>query len=365
MGQWLHHCADHPYAYAVLIHALAMAGSTLSDVIGIVPHDVCAVAVDCRAHRLSDAETQGFAPTQFANDIVAVLDAVGRDRAVIAEWSIGGCWTRALASDYPDRTAGLVLIDTLAWGGPDVRATWTAWAATDVTTGLKILLPLQRDRLSSEAFCVARPDRVADIETVSQRSVSLCKQRRHAGPRGPARGVDRAACRRSGAGRSCNESRLGCRVAYPEDARPITLFEQSTATAQPSLRPQAQWRRPGHDHHDQYLRLSGRTDDSRGAGTSPKQGGQEWSVVVLLLGRSRVILVDTASLSVQRTVLARLGQQRIGRGDMTETLRTHARYDHMMNGAMFTFATVAIGGAEKDPVLAAPSKTSLCTTVYV
>lgn len=150
-----------------------------------------------------------------------------------------------------------------------------------------------------------------------------------------------------------------------QDARPITLFERSTATEQPSLRSQAQWRRPGQDHHDRYLRLSGRTDGSRGAGTSPKQGGQEWSVVVLLLGRGRVILVDTASLSVQRTVLARLGQQRIGRGDMTDTLRTHARYDHMMNGALFTFATVAIGGAEKDPVLAAPIKTSPCTIVYV
>lgn len=60
-----------------------------------------------------------------------------------------------------------------------------------------------------------------------------------------------------------------------QEARPITLFERSTATAQPSLRSQAQWRRPGHDHHDRYLRLSGRTDGSWGAGTSPKQGGQE------------------------------------------------------------------------------------------
>ena len=115
MGHWLHHCADYPYAYVVLIHALAMAGSTLYDVIGIVPRDVCAVAVDCRAHRLSDAETKSFATKQFADDIVAVLDAVGRDLAVIAEWSMGGCWPRALASDHPDRTAELVLIDTLAW----------------------------------------------------------------------------------------------------------------------------------------------------------------------------------------------------------------------------------------------------------
>lgn len=123
MGHWLHHCADHPHAYVVVIYALAMTGSTLSNVIGIVPHDICAVAVDCRAHGLSDAETKGFATTQFADDIVVVFDTVDRDRAVIAEWSMGGCWTRALASDYLDRTAGLVLIDTLAWGGPDVRAT--------------------------------------------------------------------------------------------------------------------------------------------------------------------------------------------------------------------------------------------------
>jgi pimeloyl-ACP methyl ester carboxylesterase len=48
---------------------------------------------------------------QHAQDLVAVLDAVGLDRAVVVGMSMGGFVAVALASAHPDRVAALVLVD--------------------------------------------------------------------------------------------------------------------------------------------------------------------------------------------------------------------------------------------------------------
>lgn len=100
-------------------------------------------------------------------------------------------------------------------------------------------------------------------------------------------------------------------------------------------------------------------------GKSLENGGLGWSAVVLLRGRGRVILVDTGSFSVRRTLLARLAERGIARQDVTDVLLTHAHYDHMMNWTLFPAASVAIGGAELDHALAEPIETSLCAELYV
>jgi pimeloyl-ACP methyl ester carboxylesterase len=48
----------------------------------------------------------------YAEDVLAVLDVVGVERAVIAGHSMGGAVALTLALDSPDRVAGLVLIAT-------------------------------------------------------------------------------------------------------------------------------------------------------------------------------------------------------------------------------------------------------------
>lgn len=167
---WRHYCADRSCARVVLIHALAMDGSSWSGVVSSLPDDVCAIAVDCRGHGMSDAGTDDFTLGQFADDIVAVLDAVGWDRAVIAGCSMGGCVAQSVASRHPDRIAGLVLIDTTAWYGPQARPNWAARADKARVSGLESLLAFQRERWFSDAFRVARPDCVAETEAVFLRN---------------------------------------------------------------------------------------------------------------------------------------------------------------------------------------------------
>ena len=78
-------------------------------VLAHLPASIRAVAVSQRGHGDSDKPATGYAVEDFAADAVALLDALGIDRATLAGHS-GSCpVARRVAIDHPDRVAGLVL----------------------------------------------------------------------------------------------------------------------------------------------------------------------------------------------------------------------------------------------------------------
>jgi pimeloyl-ACP methyl ester carboxylesterase len=72
----------------------------------------------------------------LAEDAAAVLDQLGIDRAVLVGLSQGGFLSLRFALQHPERTAGLVLIDTKAARDSDeVQAGYRAWGDAWTTTG--------------------------------------------------------------------------------------------------------------------------------------------------------------------------------------------------------------------------------------
>lgn len=62
--------------------------------------------------------SESFTLDDCADDAVAVLDALGLDRAVVVGYSMGGAIAQVLVHRHPDRVAGLVLCSTAArWKG--------------------------------------------------------------------------------------------------------------------------------------------------------------------------------------------------------------------------------------------------------
>src|SRR5262245_1971386 len=99
------------------------------------------IRFDKRGTGLSDREV-GF-PTleQRMEDVQAVMDAVGSERAVLYGHSEGGNMSILFAATYPDRTAALILY------GCQARGAWAPdypWAPTKEQTD-KILAELARD----------------------------------------------------------------------------------------------------------------------------------------------------------------------------------------------------------------------------
>ena len=75
-----------------------------------------------------------YADTEFVADAVAVLDAAGVRRAVVAGLSMGAGYALRLAADHPERVQGLVLIGTaLPFDRPEPRAPEAAAAASSAT----------------------------------------------------------------------------------------------------------------------------------------------------------------------------------------------------------------------------------------
>jgi pimeloyl-ACP methyl ester carboxylesterase len=69
------------------------------------------IAVDLRGHGASSVPATGYGIDDSVDDVVAVLDALHVDRAVVVGHSLGGLIVAALAIAHPDRVAALVEVD--------------------------------------------------------------------------------------------------------------------------------------------------------------------------------------------------------------------------------------------------------------
>lgn len=96
---------------AVLVHGITANHKTWALVADELGDDVTMIAPDLRGRAGSAHLPAPYGMHQHAKDIKAILDHVGVDTATIVGHSMGGFVTAAFALDYPERVAGLVLVD--------------------------------------------------------------------------------------------------------------------------------------------------------------------------------------------------------------------------------------------------------------
>jgi non-heme chloroperoxidase len=103
---YVEHGAGAP---VVLLHGLSDNWRSFAPVLEHLPPGVRALAVTQRGHGDASKPPGGYEPRRMAADVVAFLDAVGADRAVLAGHSLGSAVALQAAVDAPERVAGLVL----------------------------------------------------------------------------------------------------------------------------------------------------------------------------------------------------------------------------------------------------------------
>lgn len=116
----------------VLIHGLA--GSSLAEWYRVGPllaQDHRVVLIDNRGHGLSPQSRGRFEVAEEADEIAAILDALGVGATTVVGYSLGGTIAQSLSHRHPTRVERLVLIATFSHHPPRWR--WSRTAGLVVT----------------------------------------------------------------------------------------------------------------------------------------------------------------------------------------------------------------------------------------
>lgn len=94
----------------VLLHAFADSWRSFEGVLPHLPGSIRAIAVTQRGHGDAGRPATGYRVEDFAADLLAFLDVLGIEAAVLVASSSAGLTVQRFAVDHPERTLGVVFI---------------------------------------------------------------------------------------------------------------------------------------------------------------------------------------------------------------------------------------------------------------
>jgi 3-oxoadipate enol-lactonase len=144
-----------------LIHSIALDRSIWDGVVEELAGKASVLTYDARGHGRSGRAPGPYTVDLFAQDLAELMNHVEWPSAVVAGCSMGGNVAQALGGLYPERAAGLGLIDTTACYGAEASVQWRQRAITARTQGLGSMVDFQAARWFSDAFRAERPDLVS------------------------------------------------------------------------------------------------------------------------------------------------------------------------------------------------------------
>lgn len=100
----------------LLVHGFPLSSQMWAPVLPALAEVARVVTLDVRGFGDSDAPPAGYTMDALAEDVVAVADALGVDRFVLAGHSMGGYVALRVVARWPQRLAGLILVDSRAEG---------------------------------------------------------------------------------------------------------------------------------------------------------------------------------------------------------------------------------------------------------
>jgi pimeloyl-ACP methyl ester carboxylesterase len=94
----------------VLLHGFTDSWRSFEGVLRHLPRSIRAYAVTQRGHGDADRPATGYHPDDFVADVVAFMDSVGIESAVVVGHSMGSAIARRFAARHPERVLSLVLM---------------------------------------------------------------------------------------------------------------------------------------------------------------------------------------------------------------------------------------------------------------
>ena len=152
--------AGHP---VVLAHAIGMDRRMWDDLAARLGEAFRVIRVDLRGHGRSPAPARPYTLEGMAEDVAALLDRLGIEKAHWVGLSMGAMIGIAFALAHPERLGRVVLANTTSSYGPEGRALWQARAKAVEDGGLAAIKDMVMSRYFSDAFRAAHPDTIAAV----------------------------------------------------------------------------------------------------------------------------------------------------------------------------------------------------------
>jgi non-heme chloroperoxidase len=96
----------------ILLHGYGDSWFSYSRVLPLLPGDFRIIAPDLRGHGRTSQPDSGYALRDLATDVLALMDALGIERAVVVGHSMGGLVAQQVALLAPKRVSGIMLVAT-------------------------------------------------------------------------------------------------------------------------------------------------------------------------------------------------------------------------------------------------------------
>jgi YbgC/YbaW family acyl-CoA thioester hydrolase len=125
------------------------------------------IAPDLRGLGLSDAPADGYNMAQYADDMIALLDDLGEERAVVCGLSMGGYIAFDMIHRYPERVAALVLVNSRAEAdGPQAQEARNEMVQTVENDGTGAIADLLVPKLLAPESLSAMPQVAERVHTM-------------------------------------------------------------------------------------------------------------------------------------------------------------------------------------------------------
>ena len=163
----------------VLVHAIGCDHRMWDSLAAALAPRYRVVRVDVRGHGRSPVPAGEYSLEALADDVLAVLDDLGIDKAHWVGLSMGGMIGQAFALSHPGRVGRLVLANTTSSYGPDGPKMWEARMKAVRDGGMAAIADLVMQRYFSDEFRASHADVVARMKervltTPAEGYVSCC-----------------------------------------------------------------------------------------------------------------------------------------------------------------------------------------------
>lgn len=152
--------------WLTFIHQLGGDLSIWDQFAGYFRNDYTVLRYDMRGHGQTAVPTAPYSIADLADDLAALLDALGAPRTHVVGISMGGAVAQQFALAHAQRVDTLTLADTFSATQPDARSIWNQRAETARRDGMASLMPATLDRWLTPDFRAAHPEVVEQIREV-------------------------------------------------------------------------------------------------------------------------------------------------------------------------------------------------------